>query len=435
MSFCSCAKNDSSNLSNLVKIGMLSKNLSDPLTKLNFLAVRQINTELTRMICESLKLNCVFELLPTEISGDPSANGSWTGFLGMLQKGQYNTSLPNYSTTIDGLKSFNFPLTGFYESQILVTRDTTTEFAGNFGNILKPLKSQSWLTIISSVFILAVLITIIEKLRHTSQSVFEYIMNVSIVLIVNLARKGHKILHSQVQAKSLIVVWGLTTIVLTASFTSGLLSSMLQSHKAPAFTDFMTFIECVEADRCTFIHHSENLFMSEVERSSPGSPYHRLKTAFKRNGKIKVAKLETMLEMIKKTRNKFLVARLPRSFLLFAVNISGLLLIPHSDEIQTFIFRKKDPLKDAFSRQLLNLESAGLLTKIFQRNGAENRKSLTKMKTSSIQLVSFASPFMLLSCGFFIAGSTILCEHILKKRLNEERPTLSIALTCCHNIH
>lgn len=407
---CSCFEKSSPPKATL-KIGVLAQayfgtdqilnSVSQELTKGSF--------SLTRIVCESLKFDCEFINASVDNFGQLENNGSWTGFLGLLLDGQYNTSLPYFSLTYDRHKNFSFPFVGFKEPLLFITRNPT-DFKPNLKSILKPFQSETWAFLFLVICCLSALITTYEKWRKTAQSKLKYNLQVFMVLLINLARKGQKFYYLKLSTKIILAIWSISTLAIIASYTSGLLSSMLQSQEAMPFVDYKTFVKCVESGGCSYIHAPRSTFLTDIEGSTPGTPHYELKMALEKNPAIKAERYDAILDKIQQTKDRFLVSHAVGNGWLTKILKPGLAFVQYAHTLQTFAFRKNDPLREIFERQLLILESAGILTQVLDYK--KTNPALKKhVRAQAIPVQSLLSLFVLLIIGSFLALIAFLFEH------------------------
>lgn len=377
--------------------------------------------ELTKIICESLNFTCLFEVAPTTAYGHVS-NGKWVGLLGYVMEGRYDTSIPVFTLTADRVKDFDFTRTGIHEHLSFVTRKPTVQPGGHLSDIFGPFRVQVWLFLVLSILLMTVLITksqMWSRSKRRSKQTLVYFSNVFIILIVFLSRKAPLIKRSRVPTNVILVFWGLSSIVLIASYTCGLLSAMLRSRPSLPFKDYESLQECIESHKCQFIttQSGAKLFLSDIESSNPASELYRLKKSLKHNPPIEVADIKKVLTQMRQETDRFLVTWptvLHGLQIVDNMTQCALHSVGYADQLRTFPFRQGDRLQDHFQVRLSDLKQTGIDAKIIAkyRNTppCPTDTSKSNLKAFVLQITSLSSPFLLLAFGCFCGFTVILCE-------------------------
>lgn len=115
-----------------------------------------IGIELTQEVCRWLNLRCNFYFVKDAVFGSKTENESWTGMLGAIYAGKFDTSFPQYTPNPQRLADFAMTVPFINPEQSFLIRNPA-EIEGNtnsdYMSILLPF---NWL--INVTFILAMLL-------------------------------------------------------------------------------------------------------------------------------------------------------------------------------------------------------------------------------------------------------------------------------------
>lgn len=409
-----------------VTIGLVNESLSG-LVELNNLHGSHPGyaVEVTKMVCELLGYQCKFKISSTNEYGLKDANGTWSGLLRELKNGTYNASIPLFTPTTQRFNDFSFSEMGTYQHSNFYTRESTFHTVGKYSDIFKPLDHHIWMYIMLSIVLISATICIAQstlKLKGTEVR-YTSIIDTLLIILLFLVRKGRKIEQSRLSTKTILTIWGFISIVLIASFSSGLLSAMVKTADSYLFKDLQTLSECIDKGTCQMIiAPAGDQFLSEVQMATESSQYFSLKMALRKRPVIKVSKAAEAVEKILRTTDKFLVTW-PTLRKLSCLNGTDqkLAFVDFGAQISLFPFRKGDPMKFEFDKKMKQLYSSGLIHHLGQKY-KNNEKSCERqspgkapLRTHTLNLRSFYSLFIFLSGGLVVSSLTVAFEFVGKK--------------------
>lgn len=373
--------------------------------------------DLSLMVCETLKLNCLFQIIAKDGFGEPK-NDTWTGTLGRIDNGTFDTSIPAFSIAQERYDYFTFSNSYLIFPRLaLLKRPNLQNGQGPLG-FLTPLNLSIWLLIFFSVILIASLLTIyFQLLYHRGTRTFLYFLATIENVFLYLVRKSTIISDLKFSQNFLLTFWGYCAIIITNSYVGSLLRSLLVAHSNFPFSDFTTLVLCVESDDCKLVAvpalgHLLHVFSA----SSVGSASHRLHKALMKNRAINVGNLlEAEKTIISFDSHAFTIITGPYQFHQYDNEI---IHIPIDDfNILAFPFRKRDPLHKSFENVLESIIESGLEMALHSKykNHKNNAVPIfVRHNNSPITLLGICGSFVFLLIGISLGGIALLIEKVMK---------------------
>lgn len=381
--------------------------------------------EVTRILCTLLKLNCVFRRTPHE-QHFTFENETWGGLFGDLLNGTYDLSIPIYFYSQLRSQYFSFSHPTLYEFYYFVTRSPTS-YTDWFSvkHLTGPFSWSVWAILLLTTTLLSLFVWFYHKKMANYTDILITYINVSALLL----KKSQKFNGLTLAGKSLLNLWAISTIVITAYYTSGLLSSLIRVQPKPPFTDYESLISCLKIKKCQMIlnENVDYYFMKLVEDNS--SIFYEFKSILDEQPAVIATTHSEMYEKIVSTESTYLVSGALTSadvnVLLKFQNDCSLLLLEHYSPTY-FMLRKDDPLVASIDSKIDDLEQTGILPKLVKKLREINRCRLedtlnysTKTSASPIQLKLIFSAVLIALIGFMVGLTCFTCE-IYSKRAKKQ---------------
>lgn len=406
-------------------IGMINASLT------NFYNARKIHLkkpgfiiELVHLMCEALKFKCEIEIYNGNGSNDL---GVWIELLEEIHSRRFNTSIPVFSIPMLYGKHDRYQLTDtsvFRLPMYFATKATKSLPILPIYDLFEPLSRFVWLILLISILIISALFAFsIHKSRpsHHNPLLRFFVAFLSIALF--LVRKGQTFLPKPRPATQIVfITWGFAAVVLTATYSSGLMSALIEINAKPPFDDITSLAECVQAKTCrlTIINGTDDWFLSSINDET--SNHHILRSTLITNPPLFVNSLEQMMWNIQKSQSQFLVSepKLYKIFEAFAKQFPNTFTFVRDNsgnEDCSFPFRFGDPLRKLFNRQLLFLNQAGLVQGIANSYDIHDSHTFNSHETRvrPIRLSLALAAISLLSIGVGIGIITLILERIITK--------------------
>lgn len=129
--------------------------------------------EMTMLICQSLRLNCVFQLVPTNGYGRLE-NGSWTGILGLIDNKTFDTSIPAFTMTEERSVQFSFANHQIYLHRKFVIREPIFDPDKKLSAVIDPLENETWGLVIVCISVISFLVTTASVTLNLTHSSFGF---------------------------------------------------------------------------------------------------------------------------------------------------------------------------------------------------------------------------------------------------------------------
>lgn len=218
-----------------------------------------ISVELVQMFCKVSQVNCNFTVENNKNYGN-FINGSWSGVVKSIIDGTYDISIPAFNPTISRLEVIDFSLPVDIGDYVLVTRRPTVN-VGSMDIITAIVFDWSvWICLIFFSFALSLILQFSQEHTFQKNSSYSVIKN-CIDLFSVISNQGFQF-HQTVtkwSAKFLYLFWVISVIVLNSIYSTFIVSSVISSKGKLPFTDFKSFVDCLERKQCTQYIFKEQL--------------------------------------------------------------------------------------------------------------------------------------------------------------------------------
>lgn len=374
--------------------------------------------EITKLICSNLDYNCYFKRSSSNVYSKLINGSIWAGMLGDIDRGVYDTSLPNFTPTAERLDHFDFCTNVIRFPLVFATRTPNDEDSYNLTALLKTLSVNVWLILILASITLTSIIVISQSVLRSNNSSIIYQIAITLISVaVFLARKGPQLSSTNRVIRLLLVFWGLAMIIVISSYSAGLLASMFRKAPKLPFNNLETLVSCIMVKKCRMVFTpSGDWFLNKVLTSRENSNYYRLKLALAENPIERVETTAEAIKLVRLTTDTFIVtwpAQRERFVAEMDINCS-ITLVDHNSDIliDTFAFRQGDQLKWKFDRQFQLLYDSGILSRIIAEypinDGCKSR--LKSTKAVPIPLRVLLGGIFILVIGIFLSFFSFAIE-------------------------
>ncbi len=379
--------------------------------------------EVTQLICLSLDWLCEFQIT-SEHSRGTKKNGSWTGTLGEIQKGNYNTSVPHFTPFNERLEDFDFADFLFIYPLSFVVPNPKLYAPSQIWSFARPFGVYIWTLLFFTTATLSVVVSVSTKPVYKKKETrfITHYLNILTSLLTFISRKSFKInVGKRKITKLILMVWGFASVVITASYCGSLWSFLLRSDSSMPFKNFGTMVDCVAKKKCfmTIDPSNRNLFMKIFGSSHKNSDTFRLYKALSSGQSIDVNTVVDGLNLIRATKDRYVFTMMYDYLGSAIVNRQTFddLLAFNSDlsDYITFPFRKNDTLKHVFTRELNKLSSLGLLQQLNLKYFGKRQKLEVEKSRSNAVLTPLhvSGPLVMLLFGSVLGLLLLLLENVL----------------------
>lgn len=259
--------------------------------------------EINKLLCESLKADCQF-VIANHSNWFTFTNEAWGGLLGEIYSGCYSATMPIWLKSSFREKYFGFSEAAVSIPYYFTTRrfDVQSEVATSAFH--GPLNWRVWLLLLLTLTGVSAIIWL--KLR-VLQRTYRNFLDVVIVIFGFLIRKGTNWNIGVFSIRVFLLLWGFISLLLTATYTGGLLSAMFKVHKKPPFTDFSSLLVCLKEFRCQMVFSEFDMWFERLFDDST-SKYFDLGVILKKNPPLRVKSTAESFKLIRTTPNIFLVS-------------------------------------------------------------------------------------------------------------------------------
>lgn len=331
-------------------------------------AERGFGVDMARVVCETLRLSCSFHWFNGTEFGDAFDNGTGTGLIGAIQRGEYDTSVPVFTPTYRRFKAVTFSSLFDVRDIYLMTRAPPATSQELNWKIILVFQWPIW----AAYFLLLTVTTIAtlwvlqnEQPKKSSHQDLKNIVELGLSLVVNELRQSLFKFHS---IRFIFSVWTLGAVVFATAYTSVLFSQTVIAKRKLPFTNFETFVACLERKECRIITHTKSL-SSLQQLVAPGSSLgSRIDAALVQNPII-VAPILEIPRAILKEKKQFLVTVRPINDLMYQTagnrNCKYYLLDLKLSEVNAFPLAKNSSLLRPFNKLASSFREQGLDKAIF----------------------------------------------------------------------
>lgn len=371
--------------------------------------------EYLKLICISLLADCRFVEAETTEYGY-FENGSWHGILKDIIDGKYNTTFPSFSPTPERSELFDFSDLVFHLPFVLFTR------------IAGPLEFSIWNFLVFhwSVWICFLFLSIfIGTFYAFSESRHKHKLKKVLAKSFNNCLDAFPLMSSVnespevvfLSANFLILFWSLMTVIITGVYASRLLSDMTRPQSNRPFTDFNTFVTCVEEKNCRLATNAlSNSNIQEIYNSSL-DVLNRLKAALVDNPIIEDSEYN-ILQLMLKTKHQYVTWY--TSYAYFAEmteqnrNCLYTMVLTEWVDLMAFPFLKNSTLLKKLNSKISTLNEMGVLQRIFNEYvGTEQNCQEKSIEGSKpMKFTSMAGLLLIIAIGGILAFLSFIVEIV-----------------------
>lgn len=344
-------------------------------------------TEAAMTICEMLPLNCTFVPYSETEFGTAYENGTGTGLVGAVHRGEIDTFEPYFTPTYNRVRIIDFSQAYFYSDMVLATR-APREYAVepiNLG-ILFALKWDVWVCFAALMVIVPAFATFCgEKVLDlidsrtdpqpegpsTNNSSSHWLHRVFSQIFSALSHEHDPRLLQVHSIRTVLVPWLLSVMVLSSVYTSMLFSQKLKEPESLPFRNLETFVKCLEAKQCRMITYALSSTQVQSFISSESDQGRRIRETVKERPVI-IKPIETIIDHILAESKQFLVWIIDKAlFDRFAGrdrDCKFYIVNTFETEPWTFPIRKKSPLKKYLNQGAAMFRECGIARAIAKRH-------------------------------------------------------------------
>lgn len=385
--------------------------------------------EITRLICEALKVDCQFIVDSTSESyGILQVDGNWSGMLGKIANGTFDTTLPVITPTQGRKLSFDFASYVVRYPFDFATRkpDFTDFFSMDY--MLMPFQPSVWLLLLATVVLLSFVVTVYQDVTDgrpgCSVGVFAVSeVNNLVEVIGGLVTSPSTSRLPRWASRFLLFFWGLALVVLIGSYTGAIFSALLTISPPLPFTDVNSLTECIAEGRCSLVlteyrsYYETSSGGNEINLTTELSPLYE---ALRKNSAalLRVKNLSTVLKWVKNPPGqKFYVAKPDLyAYASLTAHDCSVRLVPYTSEGEpnSFVFRRGDHLASQFGQQLKVLVRTGISAKLLNKYGVMVRNCSRVQEGTlgfgSIPFPAIAGALVFLTGGLALATVVLAIE-------------------------
>lgn len=225
--------------------------------------------EIAKLVCQTLKYDCKFIPSGTSVYGQ-QVDGQWQGLLGLLsnETPAYDTAPPRLTPTFERLQAVDFSAPYYHENYLLFTRQPRVLANSETLDLLAAFRWEVWFSAVGLLlFVVCHFLSHPSDKRRTDR----------LIGFVLRGRIRHLRFHSK-YLLSIIILMAFS--ILTAAYTGYLFSNRVAKREEPPFTDFDTFVDCVESRRCALATKTASFgYMVQFIEAGTSDGFKRLKKA------------------------------------------------------------------------------------------------------------------------------------------------------------
>ncbi|KAF8778047.1 Glutamate receptor ionotropic like protein [Argiope bruennichi] len=210
-----------------------------------------------KVVLEALKIE--YEIIPEKNNdfGKLLPNGSWTGMIGMIQRGEADLAFTHIIVTEERYKVVDFSTPYNMDACIFVSV-MPGKIKSTFG-FLHPFDLNSWIAILLTFCIMAILFALFQN-RY---SLFEIYFR----LLTNFLQQNSMPLVGSLKYKIVYLAWLLFVTVITFSWSATLLSFLIEPKRDNMVRTFRELSKAVQRDtrKATFIDVSMPILLNSED--------------------------------------------------------------------------------------------------------------------------------------------------------------------------
>lgn len=257
-----------------------------------------ILVEITLLLCAKYNYMCLFS------DADSKANlNDMDNLVPYVSNGIINISVPFFTATTERLKLVDFSQVVFYNQIVLVTK--------------MPRLSQQTLSDISifnwkvwiCLFVLTVIVGMLIACSEVGEckNVFSSAIFNIFELIYLLLNQAQRLKVRRSSSQILTIFFAFFALIITTIYSGKLLAKLLSRHRFHTFTDFESFMACMEMQQCKLIAQSNSLSFISQFYNANNTDFERIRLALDKNPVIVLPNAGDILDKIIQTEEYNLV--------------------------------------------------------------------------------------------------------------------------------
>lgn len=225
--------------------------------------------ERAMVVCEALRLNCTFSFYDGQEYGDyDEISGNITGLLGAIDRGQFDTALPNLTPTYRRAKAMDFSNIFFYATLLMATRaPEENDGSRNFG-ISFAFHIPIWFALAISLILISLFLSVgLRKLDSEKSSILKIFLETILSLVVQSEYKDK--CSKFLSLKLMLTFWAAMSIVLMTSCTGFLCSLNISKNANLPYKDLESFVACLTEKKCRMISATKSFSFLQLLTDTP----------------------------------------------------------------------------------------------------------------------------------------------------------------------
>ncbi|XP_070000168.1 glutamate receptor isoform X2 [Penaeus vannamei] len=330
-------------------------------------------------------------------------NGSWTGMIGELVKGEADVAVAPLDKTYIRSLVVDYPHPLSLEGYVLVIKRPQGS-SSTWNSYLREFQPSSWLVLCAVLAALTVVLTFLGRLSpdETAMSAGDAVL----VTIAALCQLGTDAVFSSISSRILFITLYLTCVLVYMFYTSFLISALTVNKVSLPFRDLQGMFEkkthtfgfhgggsLEDYFRTSSIQVNKNIW-TEMVLPNP----HSLQQA--RNG----------LQQVLEGRHAFMTNKV---FFLSKYFHCGFYILPGDYFLvaKTWPMRRGSPLFPVFNHHMIAMAESGLVVKS-SRRWMPRGASCESSSVDAIGLATVMTAFLLLGSAAALASGLVLLERL-----------------------
>ncbi|GBM87774.1 Glutamate receptor ionotropic, delta-1 [Araneus ventricosus] len=333
-------------------------------------------------------------------------DGSWTGMVGMVHRGEADLAFTYLSITEERTKVVNFST--YYTTEVCVFVTRMPEIIKSAFSFLYPFDLATWMAILLTLGLVAISFA---KFQNQNYSVFEIIFR----LIANFSKQISMPEDRSLKYKIVLLNWLLFATVISLSYSATLLSFLVQPLRDATIRTFTDASKAVQRGTHTatiydfslpFLLNSEDDDLKVLGRIVAGHKWFEDISLRESGSQFRSRSIHAVnrntARLLFGNRNDLHIAE------------DTLYVTP-----MAFAYGRKFCCPSKLNSILLRLSGAGLYDKILQENSLKmfletSRKSQSLVTKSALYMTDLLGVFMLFGIGMVFSFGVFLGEVVFR---------------------
>lgn len=346
--------------------------------------------------------------------GNPTPNGSWSGVIGLLSRGETDMSSMGLALvkTRAEVIDFVFPLYD-YEQTALVLKKNRRVF--NVWAYLSVFTLPTWITVgVSSLILTGSFFALRYSIPASDANTWTLKHSVWHVFLA-LLQKSEDIPFSNLTLKVLMWFTGIFFCVIFAAYNADITTSLTVLQADEGISSFYDFLDGHFVPSALKGGYWESVFKD----AKPPSIYHKLYEERVRDNPMSFLPLNPLIEAIKKEEVILLGPELMPLTLTYleALKLPETLRSPTSAGL-----RKDSEFYEIFSFYSLKMRQSGIVNKMVTNLFADEERAKRSFvfEAQALNYESLLFPFLVLIIGVILCFSTLALEAVVGKLSNHD---------------